>query len=166
MLPKDIEMMTGIKVSGSSQHRLVQRYKFAPVEVKGAVTALSIDGGKVRLRTPKGLASEWKDYKAVSLHGTVCAAFFQENQPLIDWVNAQPLAPIVTSLGDGHDGVWNLMAQIGESHQRREVLDWFHLNENWLFGLCYAMNGGYKGWNPYIEKHLAIFVNYFRSRTN
>jgi len=131
MLPKALEMMTGIKVSGSSQHRLVQRYKFAPVEVKGAVTALSIDGGKVRLRTPKGLASEWKDYKAVSLHGTVCAAFFQENQPLIDWVNAQPLATIVTSLGDdGHDGSWNLMAQIGESYQRREVLDWFHLNEN------------------------------------
>jgi hypothetical protein len=30
-----------------------------------------------------------------------------------------------------------------------------------LFGLCYAMNGGYKRWNPYREKHLAIFVNYF-----
>jgi len=28
-----------------------------------------------------------------------------------------------------------------------------------LFGLCYAMDGGYKGWNPYIERHLAIFVN-------
>jgi len=23
----------------------------------------------------------------------------------------------------------------------------------WLFGLCYAMDGGYKGWNPYIERH-------------
>ena len=31
----------------------------------------------------------------------------------------------------------------------------------WLFGLCYAMDGGYKGCNPYIERHLAIFVNYF-----
>jgi hypothetical protein len=30
-----------------------------------------------------------------------------------------------------------------------------------LFGNCYAMDGGYKGWNPYIERHLAIFVNYF-----
>ncbi|BCU11499.1 hypothetical protein OA58_17135 [Microcystis aeruginosa NIES-88] len=30
-----------------------------------------------------------------------------------------------------------------------------------LFGLCYAMDGGYKGWNPYIERHLAIFVNCF-----
>jgi putative transposase len=35
-----------------------------------------------------------------------------------------------------------------------------------LFGLCDAMDGGYKGWNPYIERHLAIFVNSFRSRAN
>ncbi len=35
-----------------------------------------------------------------------------------------------------------------------------------LFGLCYAMEGGYKGWNPYIERHLAIFVNCFCSRAN
>jgi hypothetical protein len=35
-----------------------------------------------------------------------------------------------------------------------------------LFGLCYAMDGGYKGWNPYRERHLAIFVNYFCSRAN
>ncbi len=35
-----------------------------------------------------------------------------------------------------------------------------------LFGLCYAMDGGYKGWNPYIERHLAIFVNCFLSRAN
>ncbi|ELS47871.1 atn1 domain protein [Microcystis aeruginosa FACHB-905 = DIANCHI905] len=30
-----------------------------------------------------------------------------------------------------------------------------------LFGLCYAMDEGYKGWNPYRERHLAIFVNCF-----
>ncbi|TRU92677.1 MAG: hypothetical protein EWV76_01760 [Microcystis novacekii Mn_MB_F_20050700_S1] len=36
-----------------------------------------------------------------------------------------------------------------------------------LFGLCYAMNGGYRGCNPCIERHLAIFVNYFcLERTN
>jgi len=34
------------------------------------------------------------------------------------------------------------------------------------FGLCYAMDGGYKGCNPYIERHLAIFVNCFCSRAN
>ena len=38
--------------------------------------------------------------------------------------------------------------------------------EKRLFGLCYAMDGGYKGWNPYIERHLAIFVNCFCSRAN
>ena len=42
----------------------------------------------------------------------------------------------------------------------------FHKAKNRLFGLCYAMDGGYKGWNTYIERHLAIFVNYFRSRAN
>jgi hypothetical protein len=31
----------------------------------------------------------------------------------------------------------------------------------WFFGLSYAMDGGYKGWNPYIQRHLAIFVNCF-----
>jgi hypothetical protein len=36
----------------------------------------------------------------------------------------------------------------------------------WLFGLCYVMDGGYKGCNPYIERHLAIFVNCFLSRAN
>ncbi|AKV68323.1 Retron-type RNA-directed DNA polymerase [Microcystis panniformis FACHB-1757] len=38
--------------------------------------------------------------------------------------------------------------------------------KNRLFGLCYATDGGYKGWNPYIERHLAIFVNCFCSRAN
>ncbi|AVQ71494.1 hypothetical protein B5D77_09415 [Microcystis sp. MC19] len=37
----------------------------------------------------------------------------------------------------------------------------------WLFGLCYAIDGGYRGWNPCIEKHLAIFVIIFDlERTN
>jgi len=28
------------------------------------------------------------------------------------------------------------------------------------------MDWGYKGWNPYLERHLAIFVNCFLSRAN
>ncbi|CCI12033.1 hypothetical protein MICAE_1030037 [Microcystis aeruginosa PCC 9806] len=36
----------------------------------------------------------------------------------------------------------------------------------WFFGLCYAMDWDYKGWNPYIERYLAIFVNCFCSRAN
>ena len=33
-------------------------------------------------------------------------------------------------MGDGHDGVWNIIAQIGSKDQRREILDWYHLREN------------------------------------
>ncbi|WP_281166979.1 hypothetical protein [Baaleninema simplex] len=40
---------------------------------------MSVDGGKVRLRTPKGQESLWRDYKAIALHGQVCAAVFQDN---------------------------------------------------------------------------------------
>lgn len=98
--------------------------------VTGRITALSLDGGKVRLRTERKGACEWRDYKAVSLHESKCAAFFQDHQSLIAWSNQQPLSAVVTCVGDGHDGVWNLMSQIGEPHQRREVLDWFHLKEN------------------------------------
>ena len=32
---------------------------------------------------------------------------------------------------------------------------------NGFFGLCYAMDWGYKRCNPYLERHLAIFVNCF-----
>ncbi|WP_287717024.1 hypothetical protein, partial [Microcystis sp. M31BS1] len=60
------------------------------------------------------------------------------------------------------------------STHKPEEPDYFQLNlladiylDNWLFGLCYAMDGSYKGWNPYIERHLAIFVNcFFLERTN
>ena len=125
---KDIKMATGMAVSGSSQQRLVQRYKFEEAEAKSPVEALSVDGGKVRIRTPKGQPSQGRDYKAVSLHGQECAGFFQQNEELLEWVNRQPLTEVVTCLGDGHDGVWNLMEKIGV--KRREILDWYHLVEN------------------------------------
>ncbi|WP_149979836.1 hypothetical protein [Microcystis aeruginosa] len=34
-------------------------------------------------------------------------------------------------------------------------------NQSWFFGLCYVMDGGYKRWNPYRERHWTIFVNCF-----
>jgi hypothetical protein len=77
-----------------------------------------------------GQSSQWKNYKAINLHEQVGMAFFQDNQALLKWVNQQPLAQIVTCLGDGHDGVWNIVQQIGNSDQRREILDWYHLMEN------------------------------------
>jgi hypothetical protein len=82
------------------------------------------------LITPKGEKCIWRDYKGIRLHEQVTQAFFQENEKLIDWVNSQPLDNPITCLGDGHDGVWNIITKISTSTQRREILDWFHLKEN------------------------------------
>ncbi len=57
-------------------------------------------------------------------------AWFKDNPSLVAWANQLPLAAVVDCLGDGHDGVWGLYAQIGSDGQRHEILDWFHLMEN------------------------------------
>ena len=98
--------------------------------VEESVEEISIDGGKVRIRTPKGKICRWQDYKAVNLHRHCCAAFLQENERLVKWVNEQPLATPLTCLGDGHDGIWNLFENIANIRQRQEILDWFHLVGN------------------------------------
>ena len=65
---RDLQRLTGVYVDHSTQQRLVYRQEFAELEVGETVTELSIDGGKARLRTEKGQASEWRDYKAVTLN--------------------------------------------------------------------------------------------------
>jgi hypothetical protein len=126
----DIAVLTGISVSKSTQQRLVHRHDFPSELVDFGVKEMSLDGGKVRLRTPKGQRSEWRDYKAVNLHQGCVAAFFRQNDVLVEWVNQQPLASPVVCLGDGHDGIWNLFAQTAPPVQRLEILDWYHLIEN------------------------------------
>lgn len=98
--------------------------------MEGTVEEMSVDGGKVRLPTPQGQPSEWRDYKAVNLHECCVAAFFQDNACLVNWVNRQPLSDPFTCLGDGDDGIWNISAGIGTAVQRQEILDWYHLVEN------------------------------------
>jgi len=68
----------------------------------------------------------------VSLHDNICEAFFQDPVALTDWSKSQPLSPILTCLGDGHDGVWNVIKTLGTNQVaiKREVLDWYHLKEN------------------------------------
>lgn len=127
---EDIAILLGIRISHSTQQRLVHRHNFENLIVNETVETICIDGGKVKLRTPKGEDSIWNDYKAVTLEGQAISAYFQQNDSLVAWVNQQPLATPLSCLGDGHDGVWNLFAQIGITTQRREVLDWFHLMEN------------------------------------
>lgn len=127
---EDVQILTGRAVSKSSQQRMVHRQDFTSLELNTPVEEMSLDGGKVRLRTPKGEPSQWRDYKAITLHDHGVQAFFQDNDGLVAWANDCPKADPVICLGDGHDGIWNIFAKIGEASQRREILDWYHLIEN------------------------------------
>ena len=125
---RDLEILTGIKIPHSTQHRLANSYQLPEAKIINRAESLSVDGGTVRLRTPLGKQSEWKNYKAIKIHDRIGMAFFQDNESLLNWVNQQPLSRTVNCLGDGHDGVWNIVEQIGSKHQRREILDWYHRN--------------------------------------
>lgn len=122
--------MTGIRVGHSSLHRLVQRQELSLPDIKQPVAEVSLDGGKVRLRGEPGEASYWRDYKAVRLSSIYYGGFYHDNRSLIDWVNTQRLSHPLVCLGDGHDWIWNLFAEIGNADQRQEILDWYHLKEN------------------------------------
>ncbi len=126
---QDVAVLTAIAGRGRQQ-RLLQRPTFALPVVAQSVEKMSIDGGKVRIRTPSSEICRWQDYKAVNMHGHCCEAFLQENETLVKWVNQQPLATPLTCLGDGDDAIWNLFEDIANIHQRQEILDWFDLVEN------------------------------------
>jgi len=127
---EDVKVLTGMEVSHGTQHRIVHRQDFKLLEASTKVSEMSIDGGKVRLRTPQGQPCQWKDYKGVNLHGLGVEAFFQNNDLLVEWVNQQRFSNPLICLGDGHQGIWNIFAKINNCEQRREILDWYHLVEN------------------------------------
>lgn len=127
---EDIEVLTGISVSHSTLQRLVQRQEWPEVELTTPISEMSLDGGMIRLRTELGHPCEWREYKALAVHDQIGVAFFKDNEGLVDWANRQPRATPLTCLGDGHDGVWNILTQIGTTRERIEILDWFHLMEN------------------------------------
>ena len=107
----------------------MHRQTFDLPNIEQPIEELSVDGGKVRLRTHLKEECAWKDYKAIATDQGMLANF-QNNVQLIDWVNEQPLAQPVVCLGDGHDGIWNIISEIANAPQRREILDWYHLVEN------------------------------------
>lgn len=127
---EDLKVLTGIEVSHGTQHRMVHRQDFKLLKASTEVSEMSVDGGKVRLRTPQGQPCQWKDYKAANIHDQGVGAFFQNNDLLVEWVNQQSLSNPLICLGDGHQGIWNIFAAISNSEQRREILDWYHLVEN------------------------------------
>lgn len=126
----DIAALTGMKISHSTHHRRARDNGLGWGEAEETSRAISLDGGKVRLRTAEGEESQWRDYKAVALHDSLCSARFQDNDDLAGWVAQQPLTAVVTVVGDGHPGIWNLAADCVDDERRCEVLDWYHLMEN------------------------------------
>lgn len=88
---KDIEYITGITVPAKTQLILVHYQKFEQPVATADITELSADGGKVRLITPFGEKSEWKDYKAIVSEAGIVSSFDQ-NESIINWANQQPLA--------------------------------------------------------------------------
>ena len=117
----EIEALTGVKVSHSTQQRRVIQQEMPTPEAKQAVGEVSIDGGKGRLRGNLGEGGHWRDYKAVRIESIYYGAFFQDNASLIDLVNAQPLRHPLVCLGDGHDGVWNIVSELATPDTRAEI---------------------------------------------
>ena len=110
---------------------MVHRYEFEEIESAENVEEVSVDGGKVRLRTDvKGESCIWRDYKAICVNQQNRKAWFGENEALINWVNQQPLSEPLVCLGDGHSGIWNIITQFNRNGEKREILDWYHLMEN------------------------------------
>lgn len=156
----DVALLTGMQVSANTQQRLVQGYEFPEPQLDSPIHEACVDGGKVRIRTPIGNPCVWRDYKAVATEPAIIADL-QNNQHLIKWVNAQPKAFPLNCLGDGHDGVWNIIDQFASAPQRREILDWYHLKEN-----LYKVGGSLKRlcqaeallWQGQLDQTMALFV--------
>ncbi|WP_421656856.1 hypothetical protein [Leptothermofonsia sp. ETS-13] len=74
----DIHYLTGMRVPAKTQQRLVQSHDFAQPELS-VLEEVSVDGGKVRLRTPVGEPCQWKDYKAVASEAAIVACY-QQNE--------------------------------------------------------------------------------------
>lgn len=157
---KDIRKYTGVSISASTQKRIVQRHEFPEIECGQELAEISVDGGKVRLRTEiKGEPCVWKDYKAICIDREIKLARLSENEALIDWFNRQKLADPLTCLGDGHPGIWKIVREFNCPGERREILDWFHLIEN-----LYKVGGSLKRlkqaetllWSGKIDETLAL----------
>lgn len=183
---QDLLLLTGLKVGHSTHQRKVIKKELTLPEVKQGLSEVSIDGGSIRLRAEKtGEKSYWQQYKTARLQGIYYGAFFQDNLSLTNWINSQKLTKPFYCLGDGHDGIWNITAEIGEQQHRVEILDWYHLTENlykveakkdsleqlksylWMGQVSESLDflnklkplGGYN-FGKYLQKHRRRIINY------
>ena len=103
---KDLVALTGIKVSHSTLQRLVHRQEFEEPHALQGVSEVSIDGGKVRLRSQiKGVESYWRDVALPSAYrGFIMVHSSKITCRKLDWVNSQRLLYPLVCLGDGLSG--------------------------------------------------------------
>jgi hypothetical protein len=158
---RDIELLTGIRVSAKTQERIVERSDLPEAVSESPVAQAAIDGGMVRLVGEAGAPSEWKQYKAIGINASGPGmAYFQDHQSLLNWLSSCSLAHRLYCLGDGHAGIWSLFAELPATQGRQEILDWFHLIEN-----LYKVGGSVKRlaqakawlWQGQVEQALALF---------
>jgi len=158
---RDVAYLTGIRIPAKTQQRLVHHQTFELPSVEEPIAQLGVDGGKVRVRTLLGEECQWRDYKAIATDQGIVANF-QNNAQLIEWVNAQALENPLTCLGDGHDGVWNIISQITQADHRREILDWYHLKEN-LHKVGGSLKRLYQAeallWQGKVDETIILFEN-------
>jgi hypothetical protein len=129
---EDVTVLTGVVLSASTLERILERNPQAAATVEAPVQELALDGGMVRLVTPKGEPSEWKQYKAIRVNGdgVGMAWFGEKNDDLLSWTETLTCLALVFCLGDGHAGIWSLFAKMTKLPERRDILDWYHLKEN------------------------------------
>ena len=127
----DVAMLTGVRVSAKTQERMVKRSTLPEPTCEEPVNELTLDGGMVRVRTPKGDASVWRQYHGIRVNGDgIGMAWYKDPATLLAWVTTLPLVPVIYLLGDGHCGIWSLFEQMAIALPTDEVLDWYHLKEN------------------------------------
>ncbi|MEM9769434.1 MAG: ISKra4 family transposase [Cyanobacteria bacterium P01_D01_bin.71] len=127
----DVAMLTGVRVSAKTQERMVKRSALPEPNPEKPVHELTLDGGMVRVRTPKGEPSAWRQYHGIRVNGDgIGMAWYKDPPALLAWVTTLSLMPIVYLLGDGHCGIWSLFEQMEIDVPTDEVLDWYHLKEN------------------------------------
>jgi len=62
-------MLAGVRVSAKMQEQMVKRATLPEVNPESPVDELTLDGGMVRVRTPKGQARAWRQYHGLRVNG-------------------------------------------------------------------------------------------------
>jgi len=160
-----------------TQQRLVHRQTFEMPEVKQFVEELSVDGVRFASALPGNPALGKNTRGALARPWGYRGIFPRQRCP--DRVGHQPLASPITCLGDGHDGVWNIIDEIltvnvilvslnGEFAQGGWVIEAFEASWNLalarqvdaakaLFADCTKQAQNFIN---YLDKHCDRIVNY------